>query len=284
VATITDATGKNVNGTVFTLRVDPEYIDTYGMTLVAGRNFIKGSLADSLNVIVNEETTRAYGYQDPEEAIGKAFYFGDTKGEIIGVVKDFHYSSLQQKIAPTCMFLLRDGFSRIAVRLRATDDITLVANAWKKHFPDTVPEYALAETRLNDQYHAEQRFSKLFAVFSTISLAIACLGLFALVSYSVEARTKEIGIRKVLGATVLNIVNLLSGEFLVLIVCSCLIAIPVAYYFMGRWLEGFAYHITMSPSVFAVAGIASLLIAAITIGLRSVRSAMNNPVDSLRNE
>ena len=283
---IQDASGKKISATIFTNPVDADYIDTYGMKLIAGRNFVKGSLVDTLSIIVNEATTRTYHYQNPDDAIGREILFGNTKGTIIGVVSDFHYNSLRKKIEPTCMFLVRGGFSRVAVRLDGDVDqgIKLVTAAWKKHFPNTVLEYAMAEQRLQDQYQWDQRFAKIFMIFTLISLAIACLGLFALVSYAVKSRTKEIGIRKVLGASVSRIVTMLSREFIVLILVACIIAIPAAYYFMQQWLQSFEYRVDVGPGIFIGAGVIALIIAMITISMKSIRSALSNPVKSLRNE
>jgi putative ABC transport system permease protein len=284
-ATFVDATGKKINGTIHMNGIDQEYIDTYGMTLIAGRNFRKGNAADSLGIIVNEATTKAYGYKNAQDAVGTEIDFRNTKCQLIGVVSDFNYNTLQQKIEPTCMYLL-NGFSRITVRLSGNtrEGVELVATTWKKHFPGSVLEYSFAEERLQSQYQSEKRFSKIFLVFSAISLAIACLGLFSLVSYSVESRTKEIGIRKVLGASVAGIVNMLSREFLILIVISCVIAIPIGYYFMEQWLHGFAYRITPGAEIFAIAGAIALFIAMATVSFKSVRAALANPVNSLRNE
>jgi putative ABC transport system permease protein len=184
------------------------------------------------------------------------------------------------------MFLLNGGFSRVAVRLGGNleQGVRLVTSAWKKHFPNTVLEYAFAEQRLEDQYRSEKQFATIFMVFSLVSLAIACLGLFALVSYTVKGRTREIGIRKVLGASVSGIVSMLSREFIMLILVACAIAIPVAWYFMQQWLQGFEYRITIGPEVFVGSGAIALLIAVITISIKSIRSALANPVNSLRNE
>jgi putative ABC transport system permease protein len=279
--------GKTVGSTIFRMRVDHDYIDTYGMKIIAGRNFIKGSAADSTKgFIVNDATTKLYGYQQPGDMIGKKMNFDGIDGEIIGVVKDFHYNSLQKKIEPTCMFLLNGNFSRIAVRLNGNlnNSIEKVTDTWRKYYPDSILDYAFAEDRLQDQYQSEQRFSKIFLVFSGISLAIACLGLFSLVSYALESRTKEIGMRKVLGAPVLGIVTLLSSEFLLLILISCFIATPAAWYFMQQWLQGFAFRISIEPWIFVAAGVIALLIALATISIKSIRSALVNPIDSLRNE
>mgnify|MGYP003575076607 CR=1 FL=1 len=286
IAIIEDVSGKKINGTIFTNGVDQDYIHTYGMKLVAGRDFIKGSRADSLAFIVNEATCKIYGYTDPSEIIGKELMLGNVKGTIIGVVSDFHYSSLHKKIEPTCMFLWKGGFSRIAVRLdvNVQQGKERVINAWKSHFPNSVLEYSFAEQTLQDQYKSEQRFSKIFFTFSIVSLSIACMGLFALVSYSVKSRTKEIGIRKVLGASVSRIVTMLSREFVVLIMIACFIATPLSYYFMQQWLESFVYHTTIGAGIFLAAGMVALVIAILSIGIRSVQSALANPVNSLRNE
>ena len=282
-----DASGKTVNATVFRMRVDHNYLETYGMKLLAGRNFDLTSASDSAGgFIINEATTRLYGYDDPADMVGTKFHFNGNDGQIIGVVADFHYNSLQQKIEPTCMYLLDGHFSRIAIRMQGNihTQIKTVSSAWKKHFPESLLEYSFAEDTVEGQYQAERRFSRIFSVFSVISLAIACLGLFSLVSYSVQGRTKEIGIRKVLGASVSTIVAMISREFLVLIIVACIIAVPIGYYFMDKWLESFAYHIVLEFWVFILAGITALLIAMFTISLKSIRSALANPVDSLRNE
>lgn len=285
-ASFIDATGKQVSGTIFRNGIDQDYIDTYGMKLIAGRNFVKGSKADSLGLIVNEATTKMYGYQNPQDAIGMEVFFGDTKCKLIGVVKDFNFTTLHKKVEPTALFLWRGGYSRVAVRLNGNinQGVELVTNAWKKHFPNTVVDFSFAEDRVMSTYQAEQRFSKIFFAFSVISLAIACLGLFALVSYTVEARTKEIGIRKVLGASVGTILQMLSKEFLMLIVVSAVVAIPVGYYFMDQWLTSFAYRIDLSPLVFVIASVSVLVIAWLTISIRSLRAATINPVNTLRSE
>jgi putative ABC transport system permease protein len=235
---------------------------------------------------VNEATIKTYGYHDAADAVGKSFSFGGNEGTIIGVVKDFHYNSLQYKVEPTCMSLLHNSFSRITVRFSGgiQESVAIATDAWKKHFPNSVMDFEFAEDALNSQYRSELRFSKVFIVFSAISLAIAGLGLFALVSYTVESRTKEIGIRKVLGASVSGIFSMLSKEFLLLIVIASVIAVPVGYYLMKQWLLEFAYRIELTPAVFLMAGLLVLLIAWLTVSLRTIKAAMSNPVEALRTE
>lgn len=288
VGTMTDASGKDRDATVYRLRTDFDYLDVYQMTLLAGRFFEEqNAAADSTKgFVINEAMTRFYGYQRPEEAVGQKFHFQGREGAIIGVVKDFHSRSLQYNVEPTCMYLLRGNFSAITVRVDGNmsnlrDQVTTI---WKKHFPNTIVDIGYAEEALNAQYQSEQRFSKIFMIFSTLSLAIACVGLFALVSFSVECRTKEIGIRKVLGASVSGIVLMLTRDFLMLIIISSVVAIPVGYYFMNEWLSGFAYHTELDPIIFLTAAVVVLVIAWITISARSVKAAVLNPVDSLRSE
>lgn len=287
VAEVLDATGKKVNATVNRVRTDFDYLNVYQMKLLAGRFFERGNAADStLSFVVNEELARTYGYAAADEIVGKPFHFQGRDGSVIGVVKDFNYNSLQFRVEPTCLYLLRGGFSQIAVRVtgNTTAALELVTASWRKHFPNTLVDARYAEEALNDQYQSEKRFSTIFLVFSSISLAIACLGLFALVSFSVESRTKEIGIRKVLGASVTTILNMISKEFMWLIVLATLVAVPAGYYFMNEWLNSFAYHIEISPVMFLSAGLLVFCIAWLTVTARSIKAATTNPVDSLRNE
>jgi putative ABC transport system permease protein len=279
--------GKKVTTTAFDFGVDHDYIDVYSMKLIAGRNFRIDNSADSSRAfIVNEMLTKSYGYSNPSDAIGKSLEHNGTTGEIIGVVKDFNFHNLQHKVEPLCMYLLDGGFSRISIRIngdtrKGFDEVQAV---WKKHFPTSVLQYSFYEDSLASSYRAESRFSGIFLVFSMVSLVIACLGLFALVSYAVERRSKEIGIRKVLGASVASILSMVSAEFIKLVVLSCLVAVPLGYYFMNEWLTSFAYRIPLNVFIFAGAGVLVLLIAWATISMRTVKAASANPVESLRNE
>jgi putative ABC transport system permease protein len=281
------ADGKRTNATIYNFRVDHDFVTTYQLKLVAGRDFIPGSANDSSRAfIVNEAATRQFGYRDPAQAIGKYFSMGGKQGEIIGVVRDFHYNSLQHAIEPSAFTLLRFGFSRVSVRMEgdAQENITQLTSMWKAHFPESIVDFSFADEGIEQRYQSERRFSSIFLVFAVVSMAIACLGLFALVSYHVERRAKEIGIRKVLGASVASIMSMLSREFLLLIVISGFVAIPVAAYFMGQWLQGFAYRIDLGAPVFLQAGLFTLSIAFLTIATKAIRSAMNNPVDALKSE
>jgi putative ABC transport system permease protein len=287
VAVLQDASGKEVNATVNRVRTDFDFLDTYQMDLVAGRYFREDNAADStLSFVVNEALSQTYGYGDPSLLVGKSFEFQGRKGQVIGVVRDFHYNSLKYRIDPTCLYLLRGNFSQITVRLAGDTRSArrAVEQAWKKHFPNTLLDARFVDESLDNQYQAEQRFARLFAIFSSISLAIACIGLFALVSYSVEGRVREIGIRKVLGASSRAILAMFSGEFMRLIAVSAVVAIPAGYVVMNQWLQGFTYRVTLGPETFVLAGAIVMAIAWLTVSLRSVSAANANPVSSLRND
>jgi putative ABC transport system permease protein len=286
-AILEDAYGKSVNATVYGVGVDYDYIDVYNMKLIAGRNFQVDNAGDSTRAfIVNESLTKSYGYSNPSDIIGKPFEHNGAIGEVIGVVKDFNFHSLQHKVEPAFIHLLDGGFSRVSIRITGDtrsgfDEIQAM---WKKHFPASVLQYSFYEDSLATAYKAESRFNGIFLIFSLVSLIIGCLGLFALVSYTVERRSKEIGIRKVLGASVGNILSMISAEFILLVALSCLVAIPLGYYFMSEWLTSFAYHISLNIFMFVVAGGLVLAIAWCTVGVRTFRAASANPVDSLRSE
>ncbi len=287
VADMETASGEVMNATVYRLRVDFEYLDTYRMSLLAGRFLSHDFPSDSSKgYVVNAALVRNFGYTNPEEAIGKKFVYGGNEGQVIGVVADFHYNSLQHTVEPACLYLLRGNFSRIILRLKDSSPEAMdhLASVWRKHFPASVFDPRFADQAIAGQYSAEQRFSRVFEVFSGVSLAIACLGLFALVSYSVENRRKEISIRKVLGATLTQILTTLSREFLILITTASLVAIPLGLYLMQQWLNGFAYRMELNPLVAVVALTLVTLLALLTVTLRSLSAARAKPADALRSE
>jgi putative ABC transport system permease protein len=277
---------NNVDLHVYTAGIDDDYLNTYGIELMAGRNFIRGGAADSSKFIVNEATAHALGFDNVADAIGKHFRIGDRDGDVVAVVKDFHHASLHEQIGPLAMYLLPNYYSRISIRMSGNpvENLKQIEGAWKKSFPNTVFDYAFADDKLQNSYRQEDRFAKLYFVFSTISIVIASLGLFALISYTVGRRTKEIGIRKVLGANVFQISTLLSREFLRLVIISCAISMPLGWYATNEWLQNFAYHINPGITVVAISGLATVALALTTLGIRTVKSAMANPVDSLRVE
>lgn len=277
---------KAVEIHVNTAGIDHDYLSTYGIELIAGRNFIPGNVSDSSRFIINETAARALGFENAADAIGKNFRIADRDGDVVGVVKDFHLASLHEKIEPLAVYILPDYYSRISISMTGDphQSLQLIEAAFRKSFPSTVFDYAFVDDKVQSSYRHEDRFAKLYLVFSTISIVIASLGLFALISYTVERRIKEIGIRKVLGASAVQISTLLSKEFLLLIGISCIISMPVGWYATDEWLQNFAYHVNPGMTLIVASGIATVTLALATLGFRTMRSALANPVNSLRAE
>jgi putative ABC transport system permease protein len=283
-----DAKGNPLQVNTSRLRVDKDYIDVYGLKLVAGQNFNRLAPEDTIRqVILNETAVKKFGWSSNESAIGKPFKMGDQKGTVIGVVNNFHFNSLEQPIEPLAIYPLDSRFSRITLKVdmgKANHALTMVKDTWKKHFPSALFDYDFVSQELKQQYLAEEKFSKIFLYFSVLSLLIASLGLYGLISFTIFQKTKEIGIRKVLGASARRIAAMLSGNFLKLIVLASFIAMPIAWYAMNQWLHGFAYRIDLSWWMFGVAGALVFFVAMITIGFRAIKAAVANPVKSLRTE
>ncbi|MFC5410241.1 ABC transporter permease [Larkinella bovis] len=266
------------------MRVEKDFIPSFGLKLAYGENFT-GSVADSMHVILNETAVKKAGINNP---IGKWFTLGQTKGIIIGVVKDFHFASLRQKVEPAVFYYRTStNFSRIYIKTTGRDAPQAIAAAekrWKQYSPDYPFEYQFMDVQYNEMYKSEQRTGQLFRFFAGIAILVSCLGLFGLATFTAQQRTKEIGIRKVLGASVTGIVALLSQDFLKLVLISILIAIPVAWWTMSEWLKEFAYKIELEWWVFALAGLLAIVIALLTVSFQSVRAALMNPVKSLKTE
>lgn len=283
-----DSKGNPLQVTTSRLRVDNDYFDVYGIKILAGRNFAKTATSDTIRqVILNEMAVKKFGWKNNDAAIGKPFQMGDQKGRVIGVTNNFHFSSLQQTIEPLAIYPLQNHFSRITLKVditKADKILAFVENTWKKHFSSALFDYDFVNQEIKAQYQAEERFSKIFSYFSILSLLIACLGLYGLISYTIFQKTKEIGIRKVLGASVNGIAAMLSGDFLKLVLLACIVALPVAWVVMNKWLQGFAYRVSLSWWMFAVAGLLVLLVALVTVSFQSIKAAIANPVKSLRTE
>lgn len=283
-----DAKGNVLQVNTSRLRVDSAYLRVYGIQLLAGRHFEKAIMPDSsLPVVLNEAAIQKFGWNNPEAAIGKPFRMGGGKGTVIGVVKNFHFSPLQQLISPLAVYPLQGGFSRITLKTDRSQPIEVAAlleQTWKKHFRTALLDYDFADTVFQNQYLAEKRFASIFLYFSILSLLIACLGLYGLIAYITTQKTKEIGIRKVLGATVNGIAIMLSKDFLKLVTLAFLIATPIAWYIMVRWLEDFSYRTDLSWWMFASAGVLVILVAMITVSIKAVMAAVANPGKNLRTE
>ena len=268
--------------------VDFDYIPQYKLTVVAGRAFSKDFISDSTQaMVINESAARAFGYQSPQEAIGRKFDQWGKKGKIIGVLKDFHYASLQQKIEPLTMRIEPDGFGLISIKVAVANlpaTIKAIGGQWNNLISNRPFEYYFLDQFFNKQYRDEDNFGNLFFNFAMLAIFISSLGLLGLSSYSTMQRTKEIGVRKVLGASVSGIVNLLSTDFIKLVLIAFIIAAPLAWFGMDKWLQAFAYRTSISWWIVALAGMASLLIAFFTISFQAIKAALMNPVKSLKAE
>ncbi|WP_018615774.1 ABC transporter permease [Segetibacter koreensis] len=266
---------------------DADYINTYKLALVAGRNYTKGDTSREL--IVNEELLKRLGITNPEEAINKEIdlWDGGVKAPIVGVLKDFHTQSLQQPIDPIIMGNYKRTYRTINIKVQQRDiqqTISFIENLWTNTYPDYVFEYQFLDQSIANLYQQQRQLSQLYKIFAAISIFLSCLGLYGLASFMAVQRIKEVGIRKVLGATVQNVIYLFSKEFIILISIAFVIATPVAWYFMRQWLQDFAYRIDMSLWIFIIAGTASLLIALLTVSFQAIKAAVANPVKSLRSE
>ncbi len=266
--------------------VDEDYLETLGMELTEGRGFSRAFSTDSTATIINETAARDLGF-GKTSPIGKTIVrSGQREFTVIGVVKDFHFASTRQKIAPLIMLLGRNS-GAIIVKVKAADAAEIIASfrkQWDAFNPAAPFTYSFLDERFAFLYETEQKTSQLFTVFAVISILIACLGLFGLAAFTAQQRTKEIGVRKVLGASVGGIVVLLSGDFLKLVLIAIVVASPIAWYAMHHWLQGFAYRIDIAWWVFATAGLLAVVIALLTVSFQSVKAALTNPVKSLRSE
>ncbi len=269
--------------------VDYDYIDTLKMKIVQGRNFSREFSTDSTAAIINQRAVKHFGFDEP---LGKRLVCQSSSQEgydtytIIGVVEDFHFDSLRNSIEPLVLFLGQsDGL--ISFRIQTEDlsgTIALLRREWEKFLPDEPFEYSFMDERFDNMYKAEKRVGQIFGIFAGLAIFIGCLGLFGLASFTAERRTKEIGIRKILGASVPKIVGLLVREFLILIGIANLVAWPIAYFVMRRWLQDFAYRVSFGVSAFLIAGTVTLMVSLTTVGFLAFRAALSSPVVSLRYE
>ncbi len=268
--------------------VDFNYIGQYKIKMAAGRGFSKDFATDTTQAMVlNEAAVKMFGYTSPEQAIGKRFKQWGREGRIIGVMKDFHYRSLEEEIKPLSMRIEPNNCNLISIKVAASNlpkTIAAVENKWKTLIPDRPFSYYFLDEFFNRQYRSEQRFGNLFLNFAILAIFISCLGLLGLASYSTIQRTKEIGIRKVLGASVSGIASLLSKDFIKLVLIAFVVASPIAWIGMHKWLRGFAYRIDIGWWVFILAGVLAILVALLTVSFQAIKAAIVNPVKSLRSE
>jgi putative ABC transport system permease protein len=267
---------------------DEDYLSTYAVKVVAGRNFYKTQGTDTSAFLINEAATKVLGLKSPEDAVGKQFQYGGRKGELVGVFNDFHFESLHQRILPLVMFIPRNqnNYGRMSVKISGNVPAALshLENTWKKFLPDIPFEYSFLDQRYKKLYESEQRQKSIFTTFAFIAIFIACLGLFGLSAFAISQRVKEIGIRKVLGASINSIVLLLSKDFLILVGIAAFFGFIIAWYAMNKWLQDFAYRIHIQWWIFIIAGIITAVVAFLTISIQAIKAATTNPVKNLRTE
>ncbi len=285
---IQNAEGEMVGMAQPVFQVGIDFVNHYDLELVAGRSYSRDYPSDSSSaLVINEATARQYGYSNPADIVGKKFDQWGRAGEVIGVVKDFNYISLHRTIEPLTLPFEPYASRYLSLKISGGDipaTIAQVQGIWEKLSPQRPFLYSFLDEDFNTQYQSDFRFRKIFTTFSVLAILIACLGLLGLATYTAEQRTKEIGVRKVLGADVSSIVGLLSKDFIKLVLVAIVIATPVSWYAMNQWLEGFAYQVPVHWWTFGIAGVLAVVVALATISFQSIKAALMNPVKSLRSE
>jgi putative ABC transport system permease protein len=270
--------------------MDYDFMDVFKMKLIAGRTFSKDYPKDQdTSAILTESAARLLGFKTPEEAIGQtvAVTAFDFYPVVVGVVNDYHQVSLKKTLDPIIFYCTAYSGEYYSLRIRTEDlqaTIGHVRQAWEKAFPGNPFEYYFLDDYFNRQYENERRFGKAFTTFAGLAIIVGCLGLFGLSAYTATQRTKEIGIRKALGSTDRGIFVLLSKEYIMLVLLSIILAVPLVWYAMNYWIETFPYRTSISPILFVIAGAIVLLVSILTVSYQTVKASRTNPVDSLRYE
>jgi putative ABC transport system permease protein len=276
----------------FFIDVDEDYFKLYEIPLIAGRNFSPNSEFNK-EIIINEEALKTYGFKNPEEAIHQKLTFDGFEGqniEIVGVVKDYHQLSLKSSLQPVIFNPVNASnlnLNYFSVKVNSSNvkqSVDQIRAKWSKFYSDQPLDYSFLDEAFNAQYFADQQFGKVFGGFTILAIIISCLGLFSLSASTIQKRTKEIGIRKVNGARTTEVMSMLNRDFIKWVAIAFVIACPIAWYAMHKWLENFAYKTDLSWWVFAAAGGMAMVIALITVSWQSWRAATRNPVESLRYE
>lgn len=265
--------------------VDGDYLTLFGLKLLAGRNL--NDYDTATEYVVNRQFAKVAGFDTPEDIVGKRVEIWDGLYPVVGVVEDFHTTALSQKIQPTALFNRLSNYRTLNIKVNPNNYKATIEGAkklWEDAYPKHVFDYAFLDDNIREFYEGEEKMSIVIGAFTTIAIVIGCIGLFGLATFMANQRTKEIGVRKVLGASIQGIVFSFSKEFIILIAIAFLIAAPVGWFFMNAWLEEFSYRINLGPVIFITALMSTLVIAVITVGYRSFQAATANPVDSLRSE
>lgn len=277
---------------------DHDYVKTLGLDIISGRDFSRSMSTDvSEAFIINETAVKEFGYGTPEKAVGQTILWDEwepkdtnnrvKRGKVVGVIRDFHFKSLHEKVTPCVIQLYPQVLYKIAAKLKTANlqgTIAHINKVWEQFSPGYPLDYKFMDDTFGKMYETERKLSSLLWIFAIMAIVVGCMGLFGLAAFSAEQRTKEIGIRKVLGASIFHIIGLLSKNFLLMVLLSSIIAFPIAYWAMSSWLEDFPYRVNISWWIFVIAVVAALLIAFITVSFQSIKAATVNPVKSLRTE
>ncbi|WP_436517059.1 FtsX-like permease family protein [Ekhidna sp. To15] len=273
--------------------VDKYFLDTYGIDLLAGENFRDGMETDIVQdtvvtgyYLINRATAKALGFDDPNEVVGQRLSYGPTRGNIIGVMEDFHFESLYSEIVPT-LFLVNDRYRRISLKLKSEgirESLDHIENVYAQFDADTDPNYRFVDDLFNEQYQQEERLGSMIKVFAAIAILIGCLGLIGMVGFIIETKIKEIGVRKVLGASSGSIWMIISNRFLVLIGIAFVLGLPLAYWFMNDWLENFVYRTSVSVILIIMPAIIAVILTLLAIAYQTMKATRVNPVECLKDE
>ncbi|MEO5564315.1 MAG: FtsX-like permease family protein, partial [Chitinophagaceae bacterium] len=272
--------------------IDKKFIPAYGLSILEGRNFSTDRPAvdstDIQSVILNETATKVFGYNKPSDIVGKEMDWGGTTCKIVGVVKDYHQESLQYSFDPTVFYPEEErNFGNFSIKINTADLpalMSFVKQKWNTHFPESPYRFGFLDERFNSQYNSDKLFSTVLWLFTIVAVIIACLGLFGLSLYTIAKRNKEISVRKVLGATIPQIIGLITKDYLKLVVVAGIVALPVAFILVNNWLKKYAFHIDIGLWFFILPIVMIVTIALITVLYQSLKAAITNPVKSLRTE
>lgn len=283
-------TAKEKGATFSVLRADEHFLETFDIKVIAGRNFSPGRKIDQNALVINETALKVLGLTDPKAVIGKKLEYYNRQPTIVGVVEDYHHKSLRNRIEPMIIRNNVGGHLYFAVKFSAKKKseteqlISNIQSVWKQVYPENPFNFFFLDDHYNEQYNADHQLGRIISLFSLLTIFIACLGLFGLASYTVTVRTKEIGIRKVLGAPISSIILLLTKGYLPLLFLAFILGVPISYYLFSQWLTNFAFAITLNPLIFLLPCVLVLLIALLAVSSQSLQAAVGNPVEALRKE
>lgn len=286
--TVPEGFTQQDNMFIANMSVDYDFFKTYGMEFVAGRPFSKDYGTDQQNAfIINESAVKQFNFDTPEGSLGKTINREGKQGKVVGVIRDFNFTSLTEPVSSMVLEISPNGYNTLSIKFQnanITTTLDKLESEWNKMFPEKTFQYTFLDEQLNNQYRGFQNFATIIQAFTGIAILISCLGVYGLILFVVQRKVKEIGVRKVLGASVPSILRLIYRDFVWLIVAGFVFAIPVSYYFIGQWLENFTYHTTIDVFTYVISLLVVVVVVAVTIAIQAIKASLANPVNSLRSE